>query len=127
MIAKWKHLTDLLFAAKLEYAFREHHHVVGHRICPCKQEVPVKVLRLLMRVVRQHVSELLICHDNPEAVPPLLELFQSGHIIVVKCGDNLGVLLHKSLNQGKLLSLLLRVDYVVRFFLVEGAPCSLVY
>ena len=84
MVAQRKHLTDLLLASELCDTLREHHHVVCHRVSPCKQEVPVEVLRILVRVVRDHVAELFVGHDDAEAVPPLLELFHSSFLIVVQ-------------------------------------------
>ena len=125
MVAQGKHLADLFLAAELCYTLREHHHVVRHRVSPCKQEVPIEVLRILVRVVRDHVAELFVSHDDSEAMPPLLEFFHSGFLIVVQRGHNFWMLLHERLDQGKLIPLLLRVDYIVGFFFVEGAHSPL--
>ena len=94
MVTQRKHVADLLLAAELCDALCEHHHVVRHRVRPCKQEVPIEVLRVLVRVVRDHVAELFVGHDDAEAVPPLLKFFHSGFLIVVQRGHNFWMLLH---------------------------------
>ena len=82
--------------------------------------MPVEVLRLLVRVVRDQVPELGVGHDHSEPIPPLLKLFRPRLLIIVERADNLGMLIHQGLGQSKLLSLFGRVDDVVCFFFVKG-------
>ena len=84
MVALWDNCADLLLAPKLQDALSEHHHVVSHWVGSCKQKVPIEELTGLVRVVNDEVSELLVTHDDSEALPPLLKLIQARLFIVVK-------------------------------------------
>ena len=114
-------VSYLLLRAEILNRLGEHLHVKGHRVGSAKQEVPLEVLGLLVRVVEDDATELWITHDDLEAIPPLLELFHASHLVEAWLGCKLRILLDQTSGHVKLFLHILRVEHILALIHVEVA------
>ena len=100
--------------------------MISHWVGTCEQKVPVEVLAIFVGVVGHEVTVLRVAHNDSEALPPLLKLFQTRLFVVIVARGNLGMFFDHSLDKGKLTSLRFGKDHIVGLIFIESAQGTLI-
>jgi len=120
-------VTNLLLTSKLVDCLREHRHMKGHWVRPTEQVVPVVALVLLVRVVRDEMSELWISHNDSKARPPLLELLLTSLFKPARVRPELWMFFNEIMEHLEFYALFFWEQDRISLFLVERTAGSLLY
>ena len=83
------------------------------------------VLGLLVRPVEEVLLELLVLHNRFETVPPLDHLFLACHLVPLRLGCELRILLHHAVYPVEFIPSVFVEQYIVSFKFVEVALFTL--